>query len=462
MAGTAGPSVSDAATDPDMSHRDRNASWWREVVPGVAWWLAFAVTRLLPLALTLQPTLYGPDVSDPTGDLNRYAGWAHQIVEAGLVPYRDVDVEYPPASLPFVIVPEMVGQAQFSRPVFIAMMFLVDAVGFATLLLLARRTGEGEGERAGGRGAEGVGERERAGGRGIRGSRRGVVTWLLLPPLLGVLLYARLDLVPAVALLVALERAHSRHWLTSGVWFGLGTAAKLFPVLFVPPAIVAAAGRRTRLLAGVVAGGLIAWLPFAGETGEMIHDVLGYHSGRGIHLESVWGSWLNLNRVAGGPAELVFEFGAFHIVGPDAELMLRWTTALSIAIVVASTLIAVVRWRRRPRRAQMELPLAVTATLALLLGTGRVFSPQFIVWLLATAAVLFSVRPRVALWAGPLLMAIVVMTAVGYPLAFDLLREGERWPALLLVYRNAAVIALGVLLMLRWMWPESSAGEPSP
>jgi hypothetical protein len=190
--------------------------------------------------------------------------------------------------------------------------------------------------------------------------------------------------------------------------------------------------------------------------------VLGYHSGRGIHLESVWGSWLNLNRVAGGPAELVFEFGAFHIVGPDAELMLRWTTALSIAIVVASTLIAVVRWRRRPRRAQMELPLAVTATLALLLGTGRVFSPQFIVWLLATAAVLFSVRPRVALWAGPLLLAIVVMTAVGYPLAFDLLREGERWPALLLVYRNAAVIALGVLLMLRWMWPESSAGEPSP
>jgi hypothetical protein len=58
-----------------------------------------------------------------------------------------------------------------------------------------------------------------------------------------------------------------------------------------------------------------------------------------------------------------------------------------------------------------------------------------------------------------LLLAIVVMTAVGYPLAFDLLRDGEHWPALLLVYRNVAVIALGVLLMLYWLWPQSSAGE---
>jgi hypothetical protein len=468
--------LSEAANDHDVGHGDRTASR-RVVVVGVAWWSLFAVTRLLPLVLTLYPSLYGPDVSDPTGDINRYAGWANQIIGQGLVPYREVDVEYPPGSLPFVVVPEMVGQAQFSRPAFVAMMIVVDAVAYGTLLLLARRTGEGERQRAGGWGATGEGERQRAGGWGATGEGEhqraggwgatgeghlGVVTWLLLPPVLGVLLYGRLDLLPAVALLVALERAHARRWFTSGVWFGLGAAAKLVPVLFVPLAMAAAAGRRTRLLAGVVAGGLVAWLPFAGHTGELIHDVLGYHSARGIHLESVWGSWLNLERVAGGPVELVFEYGAFHIVGPGAGTMLRWTTALSIAIVVISALIATARWWRRPQRARLELPLAVTATLALLLGTGRVFSPQFIVWLLATAAVLFTVRPRVALWAGPLLLAIVVMTAVGYPLAFDLLRDGEHWPALLLVYRNVAVIAFGVLLMLHWLWPQSSAGEDLP
>jgi hypothetical protein len=115
-------------------------------------------------------------------------------------------------------------------------------------------------------------------------------------------------------------------------------------------------------------------------------------------------------------------------------------------------LIAVLRWRRQPERARLELPLAVTATLALLLGTGRVFSPQFMIWLLAAAAVLFAVHPRIALWAGPLLLVIVVLTAAVYPLGFDLLRNGARWPALALVYRNAAVIALGLVLTLRWLW----------
>jgi hypothetical protein len=432
--------TSDLAEETTSRHDsgvDDRAVRWFPLIVTIAWWLAFAATRLVPIALTLYPSLYGPDVSDPTGDIRRYGGWAEQIVGEGLAPYREVDLEYPPGSLPFVVVPALFGPARFSPLVFVALMLAVDAFGYATLLAMARR-------RAG----------ERYGAYG------GAVTWLLLPPVLGVLLYGRLDLIPAVALLVGLERAHARRWFTSGVWLGLGAAAKLFPALFVPFAALAATGRRVRLLAGVVAGALVAWLPFAGDTGELIHDVLGYHSARGIHLESLWGSVLNLERVAGGPVELVFEFGAFHIVGPGADTMLRWTTALSVAIVAFSVCIAALRWLRRPQRAALELPLAVTATLALLLGTGRVLSPQFMVWLVAAAAVLFAVRPRIALWAGPLLLVLVVMTAVGYPLWFDLLRDGERGPALLLVYRNVAVIALGVLLMVRWVWPQRPSSGP--
>lgn len=409
---------------------------WRRLIVVVAWWLAFALTRLVPLALTLNPSLYGPDISDPTGDINRYAGWATEIVGDGLMPYRDVDMEYPPGSLPFVMLPAMLGQGDFSRPVFVAMMIALDAVAFGALLLLARR------------GA----------------SYRGAVTWLLLPPVLGVLMYGRLDLIPAVALLLALERAHARGWFASGVWLGLGTAAKLVPALFVPLSLMAAAGRRARLLGGAVLGGLVAWLPFARDTGELINDVLGYHSARGIHLESLWGSLLNLERIAGGPVDLVFQFGAYHIVGPGADAMLQATTLLSVAIVVVTAVIAVLRWRRRPERARLELPLAVTATLALLLGTGRVFSPQFMIWLLAAAAVLFAVHPRVALWAGPLLLVIVVLTAAGYPLGFDLLKEGARWPALALVYRNVAVIVLGLLLTVYWLWgvaPDSPDRQPT-
>lgn len=396
---------------------------WRMWLLLAAWVVAFAVTRLVPLALTVNPALYGPEISDPTGDVSLYAAWGDQIVGEGVAPYREIDIEYPPGSLPFVVVPALLGHGEFSPAIFVALLVVVDVAAFGALLLMARRTG----------------------------SYRGAATWLLLPPLLGVVLYARLDLVPAVAALLALERAHARRWFASGVWFGLGAAAKLFPALLIPLALLAAARRWTHLLAGVAVGAVAAWLPFAGDTGEMLDDVLGYHSARGIHLESLWGSLLNLQRITGGPVDLVFEYGAFHITGPGAPVMLRWTTWISLVVVALCVLIAGVRWWRHPALARTELPLAATTMLALLLGTGRVFSPQFMVWLVAAAAVLFAVLPRVALWAGPLLAVIVVLTAVGYPLGFDLLRDGERWPALVLVYRNIAVIVFGLLLMLRWL-----------
>jgi hypothetical protein len=396
---------------------------WRAWLLLAAWLLAFAMTRWLPAAVTFDPTLYGPEISDPTGDLRLYGGWGDRIVGEGLAPYREIDIEYPPGSLPFVIVPALLAGGGFSPTIFVVLLGVVDVAALGALLLLARRTG----------------------------SYRGAAVWLLLPPLLGVLLYARLDVIPAVATLLALERGHARRWFASGVWFGLGAAAKLFPALLIPLALLAAAGRRARLLAGVALGAAAAWLPFVGDTGEMLGDVLGYHSARGIHLESLWGSLLNLQRIAGGPVDLVFEYGAFHITGPSAPAMLRWTTWISLGVVAVCVLIAVVRWLRHPALAHAELPLAATTMLALLLGTGRVFSPQFLLWLLAAAAVLCAVLPRVALWAAPLLAVIVVLTAAGYPLGFDLLRDGERWPALVLVYRNGAVIAFGLLLLLRWL-----------
>lgn len=403
---------------PPAPWRPRRRSW--PVV--LALIVGFAVTRAPAVLVTFDPSLYG-DIASPLGDVGRYGAWATAIVRDGLAPYREIDIEYPPGSLPFLIVPALLGGATFMASAFVWLMVALDIGAFCVLVSMARR------------------------GR----SYAGVALWLLLPPLLGVVLYGRLDLVPAVALLVALERAHAHRWLASGTWLGLGTAAKLVPVLFLPLLLAAAKGRRARVLAGAGIGVALAWLPFAGDTGEMLHDVVGYHSARGIHLESLWGALLNLQRIAGGPADLVFAHGAFHITGDAAPQMLRWTTILSVAIVVAALGAAVVRWRGRAARARAELPLAVTATLALLLGTGRVFSPQFVVWLLAAAAVLLAVRPRLGLWAGPLLAVIVLLTVAGYPLGFEALVNGERWPAMVVLWRNLSVLTLGIALTLAWL-----------
>jgi hypothetical protein len=405
--------------------------WWRGAVVLVALLAAFLATRAAPVALTLHPRLYGPGISNPAGDVGRYAAWGTAAIGHGLVPYRDFDVEYPPGALPFVLVPAALDGGVFSVPVFVGLLVAVDVAAFVLLLAWARR------------------------GR----SWSGAVAWLVLPPALGVLLYGRLDLLPAVALLVALERAHARRWTASGVWLGLGAAAKLVPGLFLPAFLIAAGRGRWRLLAGAAAGGAVAWLPYAANTPELWRDVVGYHSARGIHLESLWGSLLNVGRLRGAPVTLLYEHGAFGITGAGAGGMLRASAVLVVGIVVAATAVAAVRWRSRPSRARVELAVSVTATMALLLATTRVFSPQFVVWLLAAAAAALAVTPGLWRWLVPALVAVVVLTVLEYPLGFDLLRQGETWPALALVARNVVVLAVGVACTVRWLRPGGDAGR---
>lgn len=385
--------------------------------------VAFVVTRALPVVLTTQPQLYGPQLSDPAGDLGRYAAWAGAMVRDGRAPYTDFDVEYPPGVLPFVIMPALVGDTEFSTAAFIALLVVVDLAGLAALVVVVRRGG----------------------------SPAGAVLWLALPGLLGVVLYGRLDLVCAVALLLALERTHARRFAAAGLWLGLGTAAKLVPGLALPLLLLAAPRGRMRLLAGALTGALAAWLPHAAAGREIVHDVIGYHAARGVHLESLWGSVLNLQRLTGRPVALLFERGAFGITGPTALLMVRASTVLDVVIVAGVSVIAAVRWHRRGYRARSELPLAATTMLALLLGTARVFSPQFVVWLLAASAMALAVTPVLWRWVAPTLALVVVLTVLEYPLGFDLLREGARWPAVVLVCRNATVLGLGVALLARWV-----------
>lgn len=392
--------------------------------------LVFAVTRVLPAVLTLHPELYGPDISNPAGDVARYAAWGTAAIGDGLVPYRDFAVEYPPGVLPFVLAPALLGRGTFSVPAFVALLVAVDTAALLALWVL----------------------------RGRGASSAGVVAWLVLPPALGVVLYGRLDLLPAVAVVLSLERANARRWTASGVWLGLGAAAKLVPALFLPLLLLAAGRRWPQALGGAVAGIAVAWLPYLADTPALWRNVVGYHAARGIHLESLWGSALNLWRLRGGPADLQYEYGAFGITAADTETIVLVSTLVAGGIVAGVTSVAGWRWRRYPECAQAELALAVTAMLALLLAGTRVLSPQFVVWLLGAAAVAIAVTPGLWRWMLPGLGALVLLTVLGYPIGFDLLLQGAAWPAVVLVARNLLLLGLGVALIVRWLSTAPSSG----
>ncbi|MFN2490737.1 MAG: glycosyltransferase 87 family protein [Actinomycetota bacterium] len=396
---------------------------------GVALLTVFVVTRLLGAWLADHPQTYGAPEVKITGDPERYRFWGGALALEGLAPYSEVRIEYPPAALPFLVAPipwESGGHSY--RTGFIVSMLVVDAAGLAGLVVIARR----------------------------RGSLLGAWSWVVLIPLLGPIAYVRLDLVPAVATIWAIERTTARSWLGAGAALALGALAKLYPALLVPAAWTGAGDRR-RLVAGVAGVVLIALLPLLGTLDALWDSVLGYHSERGIQVESTWGLALLLLAKTGRPVTVAYNFGAFHVAADAAGRLEAFADALSVVALGGGTWLTA---RLVERGHVARLAAALFATLAGTMVVGTVLSPQFLLWLSALAAAALAFKhPSV----GPAILLLAPAAALSqalYPFLYNDLLAGDALPLALLGGRNVALGGAAVGTWLALARRSSARGFP--
>jgi hypothetical protein len=412
--------------------------------------VAWVLTRAVLAWLADHPDVYGTSVTRVIGDVELYRAWAASMIRGGLAPYRDVLIEYPPGSLPFIGAPwPWVAAGGAYRTGFIALMLGVDALGLAGVLVLSHRWD----------------------------GRFGPWAWVGLVTLLGPIAYLRLDVVPAVATIWALERASARAWSTSGAWIGFGALVKLYPGLLLP-VLWSRARAPGRLVGGVALVVLAGLAPFLGSLEDLRAGILGYHSERGIQVESSWGLALLAASRAGYPVSVAYDFGAFHVHAGIAPL-LEWAALASSTAVLATFLWWSVRARdglgrtaertrdglgRTAERTRDGLgrtaektraPSGVTSVagallgmLALLLCTSPVLSPQFLLWVIALGSVaacggLRGMGPAIAA-----LAAAAVLTQLVYPFAYDRLLARDGAALALLAARNLALGAAGALAVM--------------
>ncbi|MFN2587480.1 MAG: glycosyltransferase 87 family protein [Actinomycetota bacterium] len=377
--------------------------------------VAFAATRGVTAFLADHPEHYAPSGSEVVGDPGVYEFWAFQILGNHLNPYSEVRIEYPPGSLPFVVLAaiEKPGTDTY-RTRFVLLMLAVDLVGFVALLLLARRWG----------------------------SLLGPWAWVAAIPLLGPIAYNRLDLVPAVATILAIERLSARAWFGGGGWLGYGAVAKLYPALFLP--LVLAASWRRQILAGaaVVAG--LFFVPYLGFLEDVGESVLGYHAERGIQIESVWAFMLLLAAKLGHVIGINYSFGALHVDSEVAPLMKAASQVLSVSVVAAGVWLAV-RLRRSGRDAATpQMAGVMFMTMAGTMGLGTVFSPQFMLWLAALAAAVLCERRSWLTVPALTVLPVALLTQLVYPFFYGRLVAVEPAALVLLGARNFLVLFVGV------------------
>lgn len=395
--------------------------------PRVPWLLlvVLVVTRVGAVYLADHPDSYGTPNTRIVGDVQIYEGWANEIADEGRAPYSEVAIEYPPGVLPIALAPT-VGPDDSYRILFILLMVVIDLAGLAGLMAIARR----------------------------RGSMLGPWLWVLGVALIGPILYLRLDLAPAVATIWALERASAGKPLATGAWLGAGFVTKIYPVLILP-VVALTAKRKNLVVAGAAVVALVATAPFVRSLGPLFTSVFEYHGDRGLQVESIWASSLLLAGHFGYDAVIEYTFGAFHVASGLSPLLKNVATVASLAALGTGLWLA---FKLRHREDDDAVSGVSFATLATVLAVGTVFSPQFMVWLLALAAVVACSRTSRLSVPALAVLPLCAITQLIYPFNYDALifRGGtELFTQVMIVGRDLGVLAVGVSAF--WILARSGA-----
>jgi len=392
--------------------------------------LVFVTTRAMGGWLAAHPDHYRGGIKiTVTDDVALYENWATQVARQDRAAYGDVKIEYPPGSLPFMVLPLTGPGGHDYLRYFIALMVAVDVVGMAGLLVIARRAR----------------------------SWWGPWAWTLLVPLLGPIAYTRLDMVPAVAIIWALERAQARGWFGAGGWLGLGAVAKIHPGLLLPLLVAARWRRRWRIILGALSVGVLTLLPFVGSLPELWDSVVGYHAQRGLQIESTWGVVLQATGHLGHAVHTVFDHGSWNTAGSGSSLLKAISVVMSLGVLAVGAWLAATRVHPE---SMAGLAVVMFATLALVLGVGTVFSPQYMVLLSALAAVSASVSSREVRVPLVLLGAANAASQLVYPFHYDGLLANNALPVATVAARDALVLAIGAVLFYK-LW-RGRIGADSP
>lgn len=196
------------------------------------------------------------------------------------------------------------------------------------------------------------------------GGRDGDVLLVAAAPTLVLAGTINWDLVAVAAAVLALLAWVRDRPLLAGVLIGLGTAAKLFPLFILGPLLVLCLRRRQLAAYGrTVGGAVVAWvavnLPVLVRYPDGWLEFWRFNADRGADFGSIWYASLLL----GHPVPAVN------------------TVAVAVLGVLCAGIAALARWAPRPPSAAQLAFLVVAAFLL----TNKVYSPQYVLWLLPLA-----------------------------------------------------------------------------
>jgi hypothetical protein len=219
----------------------------------------------------------------------------------------------------------------------------------------------------------------------------------------------RYDLVPAALTLLAVIAAERKHWTWAYLALALGTLMKIYPILLLPAFFIAEQHARGRMhvppksltpaiiihhICYTIQGfrqwvwkntliffsliiGITAVFAFLNFEGGVISQ-FSYFLHRPIQVEATGSTFLWLAQSAGIPLHIDNSYGSLNIISPLNALLSPTCTLL---LALGCLFIIGMQWRGK-----LDITQASIALLLVFIATGKVFSPQYIIWLMPLLA----------------------------------------------------------------------------
>jgi hypothetical protein len=215
----------------------------------------------------------------------------------------------------------------------------------------------------------------------------------------------RFDLVPAALTLLCLIAAERKHWTLAYVALAFGFLLKIYPILFLPALFIAEqydAGRLSippkslslrslpgelgQLLRGIpgwrwkntliflaIIVGVTCFFALFDFRGAVVSQ-LSYFANRPVQTEATGSTFLWIGTRFGFPVQVVYTYGSVNLVSSLGQPV---SLLFDVLFVLGYIYTLWLQWRGK-----MDVVQACIAILLVFIVTGKVFSPQYLMWLI--------------------------------------------------------------------------------
>ncbi len=230
----------------------------------------------------------------------------------------------------------------------------------------------------------------------------------------------RFDLIPAGLMLGAVILAVRTQWKWAFALLALASLLKFYPAILIPPFLIAQQMQSrekwfawSRWSALGVCIGICAVVTVASLLLSVANTVypFTYFLNRPIQVESFPATLLWLGSFPGYPVQYTFTYQSLNFLSPLAHKV----SLLSALLLGAGLLYTFwLQWRGK-----IDLPMASLLTLLILLLTGKVFSPQYLIWVAPLVAYVGQGNWKwLVSWAGVSIFTLIIFPYMYVDIAY--------------------------------------------